>query len=194
MLKNFLIMVLGTFMLMSCQQNNSSTSKEEKKVNKKVAKKNVEVKFSFEDFTNTIPESQEISTGRGMKITFKNSSESVQEIMVSNIGINRVYSTFYASVLGNDKLDQSYNVGSLIVMGYDSTETLWLKTYKTNVQTGISLDTDIKFPAIITIPIKDLNSGETSNLEIVIDKDGKVLYEKVDLTPYINISERNMAD
>ena len=90
MLKNFLIMVLGTFMLMSCQQNNSSTSKEEKKVNKKVAKKNVEVKFSFEDFTNTIPESQEISTGRGMKITFKNSSESVQEIMVSNIGINRV--------------------------------------------------------------------------------------------------------
>ena len=194
MLKKILVVTLGLVMFVSCQQNNSTDSKSGKTAVKKEAKKNVEVKFSFEDFTNTTPSNLEPVTSRGMKITFKNLAENPQEVMVSNMGINGGYSNFYASASGNEKLDDSYSIGSLVVMGSGATETLWLKAYKLNAQTGLASDAEIKFPALVRLPVRDLKTDETVYLEIVIDKDGKILYEKATSNPDVVYSESKMAD
>ena len=53
MFKKFLVVTLGLVMFMSCQQNSSTDSKNGKTAVKKEVKKNIEVKFSFEDFTGT---------------------------------------------------------------------------------------------------------------------------------------------
>ncbi len=194
MLKKILVVTLGLVMFVSCQQNNSTESKNGKTAVKKEVKKNVEVKFSFEDFTNTTPSNLEPVTSRGMKITFKNLAENPQEVMVSNMGINGGYSNFYASASSNEKLDDSYSIGSLVVMGSGTTETLWLKAYKLNAQTGLVSDAEIKFPALVRLPVRDLKTDETVYLEIVIDKDGKILYEKATSNPDVVYSESKMAD
>ncbi len=194
MFKKFLVVTLGLVMFVSCQQNSSTDSKNGKTAVKKEVKKNIEVKFSFEDFTNTTPTNLEPVTSRGMKITFKSLAENPQEVMISNMGINGGYSNFYASVSANDKLDDSYSIGSLVVMGSGATETLWLKTYKLNAQTGAISDGEIKFPALVKVPVRDLKTDGTIYLEIVIDKDGKILYEKATSNPDMIYSESKMVD
>ena len=164
---------MGSFILMSCKPE-AGTGKAAQP--KPEAKKSAEMKFDFNDF-EAMAVNGAVINGQSMKISVKNITSDPKEVQISMITVNGMSTAFFASTIGPDKMNQGYESGSLIVMG-EGEENIWLKFYSVDEASQL-IAKELKFPMLVTIPVRDIKTGITTYAELIIDKTGKVLFEKV---------------
>lgn len=172
MLKKMLFIIAGSFMLMSCKPESGAGKTAE---TKQEAKKSVEIKFDFSDFEATSVNAVLIG-GQSIKINVKNITSDPKEIEISMINMNGSTS-FYSSAIGPDKMNAVYETGNLIIMG-EGEENIWMKFFSVD-ETNQLAAKELKFPMLVTIPVRDIKTGKTTYVEVIVDKTGKILFEKV---------------
>ena len=85
--------------------------------------------------------------------------------------------SFYSSAIGPDKMNAVYETGNLIIMG-EGEENIWMKFFSVD-ETNQLAAKELKFPMLVTIPVRDIKTGKTTYVEVIVDKTGKILFEKV---------------
>ena len=172
MFKKMLFTILGSLMLMSCKTEPAAVKGEEEK---KSSKKSVEIKYDFSDF-GAMADGVSIN-GQSMRIIIKNKTSDPKEVLIPSMTINGAAATFYLSLTGPDNMTNKEISENLILMG-ESEESIWVKFVVQNKENK-PIARMPKFPMLVYMQVKDIKTGNVIYIEMITDKDGKVLYEKV---------------
>lgn len=176
-----IVIILGTINCTKKSRNNQIDKMIEQNEIKKQPKKIFEITFEIENFTNTILGDDTGYSGSGLKLNINNISKGIEKINLKSLNINGESEIIVTSKTSKEIMDFPAENAFITIMPNEK-EEIWVKLFKKDEKK--KTETNIKYPAYITLEVEEIITNTYYVQDIIINEEGKVLYENLRIKNY----------